>query len=182
MKSATQNVLALLHAAAFAVFLAARAFLSSRKRAGLPCTDDIALRRASSSCFSITPAAGVTLLLCNAAPLPSEVEAARWRALLPHSLLLAVSIASSLGSISRHVFTPRPTLLPLLSAYLVGACEYQGEEISQFFVDQMRSFGATWGLRPKVVFLAPRLYHSDIYHPCISSLMAWLSDNQAKKG
>jgi hypothetical protein len=36
--------LALLHAAAFAVFLAARAFLSSRNRAGLPCTDDIALR------------------------------------------------------------------------------------------------------------------------------------------
>ena len=88
---------------AFAVFLAARAFLSSRKWAGLPY---IAIRRASSSCFSITPATGGTLLLYNAAPFPSEVEAARWRALLPHSLLLAVTIASSLGSVSQNVFTP----------------------------------------------------------------------------
>jgi hypothetical protein len=46
------------HAAAFAVFLAARAVLSFRKRTGLPCTDDIAIIRASSSCFSITPTAG----------------------------------------------------------------------------------------------------------------------------
>ena len=58
MESATKVVLAVLHAAAFAVFLAARAFLSSRKRTGLPCTDDIALRRASSYCFSIKLAAG----------------------------------------------------------------------------------------------------------------------------
>jgi hypothetical protein len=59
----------------------------------------------NSSCFSITPAAGGTLLLFNAAPLLSEVEAARWRALLRHSFLLAVTIVSSLGSVSRHVFT-----------------------------------------------------------------------------
>jgi hypothetical protein len=63
LKSDTQDVLALLNVAAFAVFLAARAFLISRMRAGLPFTDDIALRRASSSCFSITLAAGGTLLL-----------------------------------------------------------------------------------------------------------------------
>jgi hypothetical protein len=57
LERATQDVLDMLHAAAFAVKLAARAFLSSRKRAGLLSTDDVALRRASSSCLSITPAA-----------------------------------------------------------------------------------------------------------------------------
>jgi hypothetical protein len=72
LESATQDVLALLHAAAFAVFLAARAFLSSRKRAGLTCTDYIALRRSSSSSFSIKLAAGGTLLLATLLRFPEK--------------------------------------------------------------------------------------------------------------
>ena len=72
MEGATKDVLAVQHAAAFAVFLAARAFLSSRKRTGLPCTYDIALRRASSSCFSIKLAAAGTLLLATLIRFPEK--------------------------------------------------------------------------------------------------------------
>jgi hypothetical protein len=89
LKSATQDVLALLQPAAFAVFFASRSFLSSRKRAGLPCTDEIALRRASSCCLSITPAAGGNLLLWRC-------SASQWR--IGCTLVSCPSsLASSLG-------------------------------------------------------------------------------------
>jgi hypothetical protein len=39
---------------------------------------------------------------------------------------------------------------PGFSAYLRGACEYQGEEGLQSIV--RRAYGVTWGLRPKVVY------------------------------
>jgi hypothetical protein len=51
------HVLALLGATAFVLFFAANAFLSSHKRAGENSNVDIALRKASFSCFSIMPAA-----------------------------------------------------------------------------------------------------------------------------
>ena len=67
--SATRDVLALLHAAAFVLFFVAMAFLSSHKTAGESSTDEIALRKAISSCISIRPRAGGTLLLnCSSAP------------------------------------------------------------------------------------------------------------------
>jgi hypothetical protein len=50
LEGVTRDVLTVQQAAALLVFFAARA--------GLPCTDEIALLRASSSCFSITPTAG----------------------------------------------------------------------------------------------------------------------------
>ena len=57
---ATQDVLALLDAEALVFFLAATAYLRSLKRAGENSTDEIALRKASSS-FKITPAGRGTL-------------------------------------------------------------------------------------------------------------------------
>ena len=54
LMSATQVVLVLLDAAAFVLFFAATAFLSSRRRAGENCSVEIALRKASAFCFSIT--------------------------------------------------------------------------------------------------------------------------------
>jgi hypothetical protein len=81
--SATQDVLALLGATAFVLFFAAPAFLSSRKRAGEKSSVEIALRKASSSCFSITTAAGGTLLLQFTLQSTDGIEAAsQSRALL----------------------------------------------------------------------------------------------------